>query len=222
MMTSAFARRLLAASVIALGVGQAQAATFDLNLSGSVSAGSYGSFDWNGNHYDNWSLSLSGLDSSNAITVAVGDTINATITLDQSFTIPVSALVNRNWITFALGGSGFPSVDTSTIKDAVAFFDSGVAGVSQSDSNCSTNGYFASCNVFWPPAIPSITFDTVVASFEIEKIGAIPGQAVTLDNSQFSYSLQTPAVPEPETYAMMMAGLGLMGVVARRRKSKQQ
>ena len=32
--------------------------------------------------------------------------------------------------------------------------------------------------------------------------------------------LVTP-VPEPETYAMLLAGLGLMGAVARRRKSKQ-
>ena len=29
------------------------------------------------------------------------------------------------------------------------------------------------------------------------------------------------AVPEPETYAMMLAGLGLMASVARRRKTKQ-
>lgn len=29
------------------------------------------------------------------------------------------------------------------------------------------------------------------------------------------------AVPEPETYAMMLAGLGLMGGIARRRKAKQ-
>jgi hypothetical protein len=36
---------------------------------------------------------------------------------------------------------------------------------------------------------------------------------------QISMSGVTP-VPEPETYAMMMAGLGLMGVVARRRKCK--
>lgn len=32
--------------------------------------------------------------------------------------------------------------------------------------------------------------------------------------------VQTP-VPEPETYAMMMAGLGLMGFMVRRRKAKQ-
>lgn len=31
----------------------------------------------------------------------------------------------------------------------------------------------------------------------------------------------TAAVPEPETYAMLLAGLGLVGAVARRRKSKQ-
>ncbi|MES2553545.1 MAG: FxDxF family PEP-CTERM protein, partial [Pseudomonadota bacterium] len=29
----------------------------------------------------------------------------------------------------------------------------------------------------------------------------------------------TSAVPEPETYGMMLAGLGLMGFVARRRKA---
>jgi hypothetical protein len=28
-------------------------------------------------------------------------------------------------------------------------------------------------------------------------------------------------VPEPETYAMMLAGLGLMGAITRRRKAKQ-
>jgi fibro-slime domain-containing protein len=32
--------------------------------------------------------------------------------------------------------------------------------------------------------------------------------------------VSTPAIPEPETYAMMLAGLGLLGLVARRRKAR--
>lgn len=34
-------------------------------------------------------------------------------------------------------------------------------------------------------------------------------------------SASVTAVPEPETYAMMLAGLGLMGAIARRRQSKR-
>jgi hypothetical protein len=33
------------------------------------------------------------------------------------------------------------------------------------------------------------------------------------------YTINLAPVPEPETYAMLLAGLGLMGVIARRRKS---
>ena len=41
---------------------------------------------------------------------------------------------------------------------------------------------------------------------------------VGIDNVHF----EVAAVPEPETYAMMMAGLAMIGVVARRRKTYQQ
>jgi len=34
-------------------------------------------------------------------------------------------------------------------------------------------------------------------------------------------SSSVTAVPEPETYAMLLAGLGLVGFMARRRKAKQ-
>jgi len=35
-----------------------------------------------------------------------------------------------------------------------------------------------------------------------------------------NYTVTLAPVPEPETYALMLAGLGLLGVAARRRKSK--
>lgn len=47
----------------------------------------------------------------------------------------------------------------------------------------------------------------------------INDESWAMDN--LNVSVTTLAVPEPETYAMFLAGLGLMGVVARRRKGKQ-
>jgi len=41
------------------------------------------------------------------------------------------------------------------------------------------------------------------------------------DSSVVGYELVMGAVPEPETYAMFMAGLGLMGFIARRRRNGQ-
>jgi hypothetical protein len=37
---------------------------------------------------------------------------------------------------------------------------------------------------------------------------------------QWRLNLSVAAIPEPETYAMFLAGLGMMGAVARRRKGQ--
>lgn len=47
-----------------------------------------------------------------------------------------------------------------------------------------------------------------------------PGNFGLIDGIGDNAVAFAPAVPEPETYAMLLAGLGLMGTIARRRKSK--
>ena len=57
----------------------------------------------------------------------------------------------------------------------------------------------------------------------------ISGQHIAIDNISISYDpisappvvIDTTPVPEPETYAMMLAGFGLMGFMVRRRKNEQ-
>lgn len=43
---------------------------------------------------------------------------------------------------------------------------------------------------------------------------------VVFPGSTFDIKVQAAPIPEPETYALMLAGFGLLGVVARRRKQK--
>jgi hypothetical protein len=51
--------------------------------------------------------------------------------------------------------------------------------------------------------------------YELYSYGSTNGLGIKVDTHG---SFSTSPVPEPETYAMLMAGLGLMGFVARRRK----
>jgi hypothetical protein len=46
----------------------------------------------------------------------------------------------------------------------------------------------------------------------------VTGTVVGTQGGSYGGDIVVAAVPEPETYAMLMAGLGLVGCVARRRK----
>jgi hypothetical protein len=57
---------------------------------------------------------------------------------------------------------------------------------------------------------PAVTAGFMLSPFD-------PGQGNTMT---FTVT-QVPTIPEPEAYAMLLAGLGLMSVMAKRRSGKQ-
>jgi hypothetical protein len=121
---------------------------------------------------------------------------------------------------------------SDTISSAVALLFPGLNGDGSSyEINNGTLSLFsdpdgdgaAGANV----QLASTTFgdSTGVLTFNNAATGsyywAVAGDAVGSNGGVYLYSANTAAVvPEPETYAMMLAGLGLIGFIGRRRLAK--
>ena len=134
------------------------------------------------------------------------------------------------------GGAGF---GTTNVIDAVGAFASvtatsangywvsltNVTGANASDIHTYIDP-FTCCSPVDPLAIHSAAQPVGNYGFSDSSIniayvlGHAGGVLHNGDSSVLGYEL-VMGVPEPETYAMFMAGLGLMGFIARRRKSDQ-
>ena len=83
---------------------------------------------------------------------------------------------------------------------------------------------FAPASVNQSYTAPFVTGNNTITLFHNDNgVGIAGGQfSVHAGSVQFSADITyTAAVPEPETYAMLLAGLGLVGATARRRRAQR-
>ena len=81
--------------------------------------------------------------------------------------------------------------------------------------------FYEATKVTFDHTAPHASILAPLATIESSLFGHITGTVVA-NAWNGDFQLNVSAVPEPETYAMILAGLGLMGFVARRRKQEQE
>ncbi len=155
-------------------------------------------------------------------------------------TAPVQAAA-INWtlsgVTFDDGGTASGIFSTDSVTGSLLSWDVTTTGSSGNHylSGAAGDGHIDLVNGFelldtdlifaFPPSLPSLR--SYQFRFEFLNplnfpggnpiVAGMEGGRTTLSGIATSVS----AVPEPETYAMMLAGLGLLGFAARRRKQAQ-
>ena len=150
---------------------------------------------------------------------------------DQFFVPGYYAVGGTNYIEQAIGG--FTPGNHYTLSFAIATERSDAVGAQSGVSVSFTSGSSTAAADFYAPDSASswrtwslqtydflATSSTVTARFTQNSGRGTSGAGydVGLDNVLISDA--GGAVPEPETYALMLTGLGLLGLVARRRTQK--
>lgn len=128
-------------------------------------------------------------------------------------------------------GNTFADKFTFTVTDTVGVnLDAIISSISRTaDTGLDITGlalYGASDNLISSGAsMSSGTMDVWTLSSDNLVAGdyyiQVSGNMVSNTGASFGGAVMLAPVPEPETYGMMLGGLGLLGLLARRRKAKQ-
>lgn len=126
-------------------------------------------------------------------------------------------------------GNTFADHFTFSVTGAPANFDAIVSSISRTAATglditglslySSTNTLISSGTSLHSGAIDvwTLTSDNLAAG---DYYVQVSGTLVSQTSGSFGGAVMLAPVPEPETYGMMLAGLGLVGFMARRRKAK--
>ena len=121
--------------------------------------------------------------------------------------------------TFTIPGGSSPSQIAGTYhENGTGDFEYGVVwGGGSGGGNADPNPVLSFTITGTGLTLASLEQNAAGQFFAADIISGTTGNTGAVDASQ---ALPPTSIPEPETYALMLAGLGLMGFVARRRKQK--
>jgi hypothetical protein len=196
------------ASVLSLS-GPVLANVYDIYVSPAGDVVSYRS--WWGGGSDLWSDSSA---NPNAVyhdySYGTGNSANSSLSFAASaFTIPISDIQSASFNYDVLSISSQGRDDVANFSGGGSVLNSNGIGWKSFDITKGLKESLAAS-----PAPASINYAFSYTGYSGFTFGSADGKDP-------AFIRITTAVPEPETYAMMLAGLGLMGAISLRRKAKQ-
>ncbi|MYM67032.1 PEPxxWA-CTERM sorting domain-containing protein [Pseudoduganella sp. FT55W] len=198
-------KALALAALLAGGAAHATPVT-ELLINGSFEQNIQANGTWNVyNNLAGWTGGAYGIELRNNVAGVAADGVNFVeldTTNNSSLSQSVSTVLNKSY-TLTFQFQDRPGVTTASQGLEISWGGQVVGTV-----NNSLNGG-------WQTVSYSLLGNGGMEALSFKAIGTNDSLGTSLDNISL-----TTAVPEPETYAMMLAGLGLVGFAARRRKQK--
>lgn len=162
--------------------------------------------------FDFWSLSL---DPFAAFTINPGESFVATVSLDGAYTLP--AATGNRFIRLFLYGPDLDTTGSTGTQGGVDLYFGADLVAGFPGQGCLTSASVASCVSLAAPGSTALTFDKAVFTFTVDTLD-MPRTAST---AVFDTVVTTP-VPEAQTWALLTAGLALLGALGHRRRARPE
>lgn len=156
-------------------------------------------------------------DGENFAELDVSDPLDSTFNTGLGGMFQVVNIASAGLYDFSFDYAGRPGTVLSTNQIQFSLFDSADALVIPQVTLNPT--LFNTDSANWNTYINQFNLSAGNYTFLFREVGTQDGLGTSLDNVVLVASETTTAVPEPETYGMMMLGLAMLGFASRRRKA---